>query len=133
MRFANDGAVEPLPKAMKVANGAVAVLVCPMHKSGDMHRTAVSQEVLEAAERLRSRGWPADSQFPFYEAVESACKAAKIPPFTPGRFRHSAATWAIEAGADPASVAAFLGHKSPATTKRFYATVAVVPKVPTLV
>ena len=44
------------------------------------------------------------------------------PPFTPGRFRHSVATCAIEKGADPALVAAFLNHKSPSTTRRFYAT-----------
>jgi len=43
------------------------------------------------------------------------------------------ATWAIERGDDPAAVAAFLGHKSPATTRRFYATLAVVvPKIRTL-
>ena len=53
-------------------------------------------------------------------------------PFSPGQYRHSVATWAVEAGADPAAVAAFLGHKSPATTKRFYATLAVCPKIPTL-
>ena len=32
---------------------------------------------------------------------------------------------AINAGADPAAIAAFLGHKSPATTRKFYATHAV--------
>ena len=65
-------------------------------------------------------------------AVKAACRAAKIPPFTPGRFRHSVATWAINEGADPATVAAFLNHKSPRTTMRFYATHAVPKKVPTL-
>ena len=58
----------------------------------------------------------------FGMAVNAACKAAGISPFTPGRFRHSVATWAIEKGADPASVAAFLNHKSPNTTRRFYST-----------
>lgn len=132
MRFANSGAIEPLPRAMKVENGAAGVLICPRHKSGDTHRTAVGAEVLEAAQRLRDRGWPSDSKFPFYQAVESACVAAKIPPFSPGAFRHSVATWALERGSDPAAVAAFLGHRSPATTRRFYATLATVPKVPTL-
>ncbi|WP_395831273.1 tyrosine-type recombinase/integrase [Archangium violaceum] len=65
-------------------------------------------------------------------AIKGACTAAGIPPFTPGRFRHSVATWAIEKGAAPASVAAFLNHKSPATTRRFYATHAVPAKIPTL-
>jgi integrase len=132
IRFANDGAVEPLPKAMRVEAGAVGVLVCPRHKSGDTHRTAVSADVLEAAKRLRERRWPADSKFPFYDAIEGACRAAEIPRLNPGAFRHSVATWAIEAGADPAAVAAFLGHRSATTTRRFYATHAAPPKVPTL-
>ncbi len=112
--------------------GTAGVLVCPRHKSGDVHRTAVGEEVLEAAKRLRARGWPADSEFPFYDAIREACVAAKIPPFSPGAFRHSVATWAIEVGADPAAVAASLGHRSPATTRKFYATQAAPPKVPTL-
>ena len=138
VRFAQAGAIEPLPKSMRVLNGAVGVLVCPMHKSGDTHRTAVSQEVLDAAIRLRAHGWPFDSAFPFYQAVKAACLAVNTPDgkgiacFSPGRFRHSVATWAFEKGADPAAVSAFLGHKSPQTTKRFYATLATVPKIPTL-
>jgi integrase len=42
------------------------------------------------------------------------------------------ASWAIEAGADPALVAAFLGHRSPRTTRKFYATNVSPAKVPTL-
>jgi integrase len=132
VRFARGGRIEPLSKATRIENGAVAALVCPMHKSGDVHRTAVSQEVLDAAERLLKTGWPKETESSFEKAIKSACKAAKIPPFTPGRFRHSVATWAVEKGADLAAVSAFLGHKSPQTTKRFYVNMAVVPKVPTL-
>ncbi len=47
--------------------------------------------------------------------------------FGPGQYRHTVATRMLNAGADPAAVAAFLGHKSPHTTRRFYATLAVVP------
>ncbi|WPB74593.1 hypothetical protein KYC5002_36985 [Archangium violaceum] len=39
-----------------------------------------------------------------------------------GQFRHSVNTSSIEKSADPASVAAVLNHKSPTTTRRFYAT-----------
>jgi len=53
-------------------------------------------------------------------------------PVTAGSFRHTVATEAIEKGAPPEQVSAFLGHKSPQTTKRFYATLAVAPKIPTL-
>ncbi len=51
-----------------------------------------------------------------------------VDPLTPGRFRHTLATRAVEAGADPAGVSAYLGHKSEATMRRFYATLAVVPR-----
>lgn len=98
--------------------GTAGVLVCPRHKSGDVHRTAVGEEVREAAKRLRARGWPADSEFSFNDAIREACVAAEIPPFSPGAFRHSVPTWAIEVGADPAAVAAFLGDRSPATTRK---------------
>ncbi len=136
-RFAVSGTIEALPAATRVDTGAVGVLVCPMHKSGDTHRTAVSAEVLEAAKRVRARGEFSESKL--YKAIKSACAAVKNPDgtngitfFAPSHFRHSVATWAFEQGADPAAVSAFLGHKSPATTKKFYATLATVPKIPTL-
>lgn len=137
VRFAAGGTIEPLPPSMKVEHGAVAVLVCPLHKSGDTHRTAVSAEVLEAGKRLREHG--AFSREWYDRLIRSTCAKVKrpdgevgIPVFTPARLRHSTATWAIEAGADPFAVSAFLGHKSVTTTKKFYATLATVPKVPTL-
>lgn len=54
-RFAESGRIEPLHKSMRVDHGAVGVLVVA-HKSGDTHRTAVSQEVIDAATRLRAHG-----------------------------------------------------------------------------
>ncbi|MBX7115916.1 MAG: site-specific integrase [Myxococcaceae bacterium] len=127
MRFAKNGSAEPYPKNDR---GIAGVVVCPQTKGGEMLRTAVSAEVLEAAERILKRGSFGREKYGL--AVKAACRAAKIPPFTPGRFRHSVATWAINEGADPATVAAFLNHKSPRTTMRFYATHAVPKKVPTL-
>lgn len=97
------------------------------HKSGEPHRTAVGFRASRAAARLRERG--AFSVGRFYEAVRAACKAAKIPAWTPGRFRHTLATRAVEAGEAPAAVAAYLGHKSPATLRRFYASLATPPRV----
>lgn len=136
VRFAATGSIEPLPKSVQ-QEGVAGVLVCPQHKSGEPIRTRVSAAVVEAAKRLLAHG--AISREWYDRAVRAACKAVKrpdgkvgIPVFTPGRLRHSVATWAIEAGADPASVAAFLGHKSPRTTRRFYATHASPAKVPTL-
>jgi integrase len=136
VRFAATGSIEPLPKSVQ-QEGVAGVLVCPQHKSGEPIRTRVSPLVVDAAKRLLTHG--AMSREWYDRAIRDACKSVKrpdgkvgIPVFTPGRLRHSVATWAIEAGADPASVAAFLGHKSPRTTRRFYATHASPAKVPTL-
>ncbi len=128
-RFIRAGTVANLPSSASLAHGAFKVLVCPRRKSGETQRTAVSSEATDAAARLRARG--TFSCIRFYRAVEAACDAAGVPRFPPGRYRHTVATWAIEQGADPAAVAAFLGHKNSSTTRRFYATLAVVPKVPT--
>lgn len=129
-RFCRDGIVADLPSSASLAHGAFKVLVCPRRKSGEMQRTAVTAEVAEAGARLRKRG--TFSTIRLHKAVTAACDAAMVPRFSPGRYRHTVATWAVEQGADPAAVAAFLGHKSPSTTRRFYATLAVTPRVPTL-
>ncbi|SEU06880.1 tyrosine-type recombinase/integrase [Stigmatella erecta] len=118
-RFAKTGDIEAHP-----LSGA-PVLVCPQTKGGAPLRTQVSPAVAAAAKRLRDRGGV--DYFRFRDALKGVGAT-----FNPGFLRHSVATWAINAGADPASVAAFLGHKSSATTKRFYATHAVPAKVPTL-
>lgn len=123
-RFAQGGLVDVVPRA-----GGLGVLVCPRSKGKAVLRTAVSGEVLAAAQRVREHGgfsieW-------FGRAVRAACVAGGVPPFTPGRFRHTVATWAIEHGADARAVSLFLGHRAEATTKRFYATNAVPTKVPT--
>lgn len=118
-RFAAGGAVEAHP-----LSGA-PVLRCPHTKGGVELRTQVSPQVGAAGKRLRERG-KVD-----YFALRAALQATGAK-FNPGFLRHSVASWAINSGADPAAVAAFLGHKSPATTRKFYATHAVPLKVPTL-
>jgi integrase len=125
-RFAQGGTVEPY----RGENPDVAgVLVCPRHKAGGSHRTAVSADVLAAARRLRSHGGLSESRF--HRAVLAACDAAGVERFRPGWFRHTIATMATEAGAAD-QAPAFLGHRSATTTRRFYATRAVPPKIPTL-
>jgi integrase len=128
-RFAADGAVEPLPRDGR-AEGAEGAIVIPSTKAGDPLRVAVGAEVLAAAKRVLEAG-PFDRAH-FDKAVTSACAAAGIPRFGAGQLRHSVATWAVNAGADPATVSSFLGHKSPRTTKKFYATHSTPRKVPTL-
>lgn len=140
VRFAADGSIEPAPQHL-AQEGVAGVVVCPLRKSGEMQRTRVGPIPLEAAKRLRAHG--AISREWYDRAVRAACKAVKlpvpradgtdgIPVFTPGTLRHSVASWAIESGADPASVAAFLGHRSPRTTMKFYAVHSSPKKVPTL-
>jgi integrase len=129
LRFARAGEVVELLPSQRTG-GAAWLLLAPYHKNGEMQRTAVSEDVGAAAQRVLERG--PFSLVRFYRAVRKACDEAEVKRFTPGRFRHTVATNAVQRGADLGAVATFLGHKSMATTKKFYATMAVAPKVPTL-
>jgi len=128
-RFALHGRIEPLPRDGR-AEGAAGVVVIPSTKAGDPLRVAVSQPVLEAARRVRDAG-TFDRQ-KLAKALHRACTAAGIPRFGPGQMRHAVATAAVNAGADVAQVASFLGHKSPRTTRRFYSTHGTPIRVPAL-
>jgi integrase len=99
------------------------------HKSGEPHRTEVSEHVKSCAERLRAHGSFTRSRFD--DALERACKDLGIPAVTPGAFRSSVATYAVNQGASMADVATFLGHKDPRTTRKWYAAHAVPGKVNT--
>lgn len=127
-RFAERGAIEAHPNG--AVGGVAGVLVCPEAKGGGELRTPVSSSVLEAAKLLLARG--SFDVARYRNAVKAACVAAGVPVFTPGRFRHTVGTAAINSGANAAQVSAFLNHKDPRTLKRFYATHAVVQKIPTL-
>jgi integrase len=127
-RFVKDGRFE----AYRGTNKKVAgVIVFPEEKDREEHRVAVSAEVLKAAKRLRAEGYLHLGRFA--KALERACTKAKVEPHTPGRYRHAVATWAVNKGADLGAVASFLGHRSPTTTRKFYATHATAAKVPTAV
>jgi integrase len=134
VRFSKTGSVEEFDPP----RGEVAGIVnLPLHKSGEPHRTRVSAVVLACAKRLLAHG--AISREWYDRAVRAACRVAKRPDekpvkqWSPGRLRHSVASWAI--GTDEAAiqrVAEFLGHKSPRTTKKFYATWAAPKKIDTV-
>lgn len=137
MRFAKSGRIE---RYHGPQSGIAGVLLCPQTKAGSPLRTAVSDRGLAAAEGVLEAG--AFRYESFNDAVGVACdvakvvingKRSKVPRFSPGQFRHSVATWAMENGADPAAIASFLNHKSSATTKKFYATLATPAKVPTII
>lgn len=127
-RFISDGRIEYPP--VEKDNPQVYVLVTPKHKSGDIHKTVVSEKVENSAFRAKELGW--FNRVLLGRAIKKAAKEAGTTPYPPSWYRHSVATWAIEKGADPAAVSVFLGHRHPSTVKRFYATHAVIPKVPTL-
>ena len=99
-------------------------------KSGDFHQTLVSRKVAEAALRFLQRG--DFNRVMFYRSVKAGCEQHGVEPFTPGCYRHTIASRAVEQGVSPERVSAFLGHRSSATTKRFYSVHAVAPKIPTL-
>ncbi len=68
---------------------------------------------------LNGKGMPwADSSMKAWYRVCRRAGTAPIPPYT---VRHMAASLMLEAGADPAAVAAQMGHSSVATTGAFYA------------
>jgi integrase len=122
VRFATTGAVLDAPEG---ADGA-AVLAF-QHKGGHVHRVLVGQPVADAARRIRGR--KPINRNAFYRAVKAACIEAKVDPWTPGRFRATFATRAVEQGVAPAAVALALGHKSQVTTLGWYATLALPPRV----
>jgi integrase len=130
-RFARGGSVQGFPKNAKPTNGAKGVLLCPHAKTGELLRTAVSAEVVAAGTRLRKHGNFSIQKY--REAIKAECREAKISEFTPGRFRHTVATFAVNAGTPEEQVSSALNHKSKRTTKRFYATHSVVPKIKTQV
>lgn len=99
----------------------LAVLVT-RHKTGVLTRIPLNDVAqVRAAERLKKRGtvprW-------FRLHLKAACERAKVEVFTPGVLRHSVATHAVEQGASPDAVAAFLHHRDKRTTERFYVDVA---------
>ncbi|GAO01940.1 tyrosine-type recombinase/integrase [Anaeromyxobacter sp. PSR-1] len=121
-RFAqDDGGNLTYPRR----NGKDIYVAEVIHKSGRVHRTELTEEAEEVAVRIRGRG--PFNRVMFYRAVKKACEDAKVKPFTPGMYRATLATKAVEAGEDPKAVSAFLGH-SYNTMMKFYATRAVVPR-----
>ncbi|SRR6266851_4673485 len=117
-RFAEAGEIEALSKSEREGNTVAALIM--KHKGGGPHATKVSRTVLAAAKRIRASGHL--PEFHFWLVLKR--KSAELgiePAITPGRFRHSVATWAKRKGDSIPSIASFLGHKSPRTTARFYA------------
>lgn len=125
-RFAGNGRVDQL-SVQQAEEGYAATLVF-LHKNGGEHRVKVPPRGLEAAKRLLEHGL--FSRRRYDRKVRDACLKLGVQVFTPANLRHTLATWAVQAGAPMEAVSSFLGHKSLATTKKFYATFAVSTAVP---
>lgn len=118
-RFAETGEI-----VRPVGGNLLAVLITK-HKSGDLTRTPIQyQEHLDAAERIRAAG-RIPTNTTMTKHLHDAAVAAEVTKFVHGWMRHSVLTWAVEMGATPAQASEFAGHKSLATTKKFYLDVAV--------
>lgn len=107
------------------------------HKNRDMVAVAVvDPEVLAAAERLRELGripterpkgakrWMRPN-----EAIAHVCKERGLNAFRLGALRSTVGTFLAHNGMTKEQVAAFLHHKDPRTTERFYLDIEV-PTVP---
>lgn len=130
VRFVRGGELEQLPAGRR--RGSEAAVCVTRQKNGEPQRTAIGKAALPAAKRLREKGTFSASRF--YEEIKKACgkliaEGQLEAPITPGRFRHTLATRAVQAGASVESVSEYLNHKSKATTKRLYATLAVPVRV----
>lgn len=105
------------------------VLELPRTKRGRPHRTRVGEDALPAAKLLLDRGRirndALNRTLRRIEERHLRLGGPELPKLDPGSYRHTVATWAIEAGEDPALVAKFLDHVSEETTLKFYATHAV--------
>jgi integrase len=116
-------------------SGIAGTLVFP-HKSGT-HVLSLAAGSYAAAERLqRAGGIP--GRVLIHRALERAARAAGVAKPNPSELRHSFATWAPDhgvevrptaAGVPMALVASVLGHRSQATTRKFYTEVDVPPMI----
>lgn len=102
-----------------------ATFIGIQHKRGTVHRQAVEAQVIEAAQRVQERGGFSISRYA--KAVRKAAKDAGVKPWSPGGMRHTVTVWMLQDGATLAEVSTWLGHLSPATTKKFYSEWATIP------
>ena len=124
-RFARSGRLLPYVGPQR----ASAVMVIPLHKNGDEHRVALDEHLASAASAVLRGGKFGCKAY--HEHIRRAGLRAQVPLFTPGRMRHTVATELVTAGADMAAVSTFLGHRTPQTTRAWYARFAT-PRNPAL-
>lgn len=130
-RGAKGTGIEALPAGRKSKKGSKVLLT--VHKVGAApHRTEVGPEAVAAAQRLIARGSVPANLVAVMGEVNEKLGLGPNERVMPGRARHSVATAAVNAGTSIQVVAEFLGHRSSATTRRFYSTLAVAKKIPSM-
>lgn len=117
-RFAAAGEIASPPPWARTSPVHVAGVLETTHKHGERWRTPVSRQVLAAAKRIRARGRLSPTSL--RKVIQGACDRAGIARWSPGRLRHTVATWAVRHGESLQGVAEFLGHRDARTTRRFY-------------
>ncbi len=132
-------AVTSSKRAVELAVPVDSKVLVTRHKGGQLHKTMVNIEVAKIAERLQQRGsldlnrltnrlaWLCRKKnlAKDHDGPTAPLPNGVQPAVTPGAFRHSVATWLYNARTPLPVISTFLGHMSPATTKKFYATLGV--------
>lgn len=134
----------------RVDGGEIVGTVTFLHKSGERHTQSLDAQAFAAASRLLGqlpKGVDNKRQHRELARAAKALTAAlresdptarDVPPLRPGELRHSFATWArtagrvvraTDAGVPLDLIAEVIGHKSAATTRRFYDSTEVPPMI----
>lgn len=122
-RFAAAGRILE-PAEHQRADGTAAILET-LHKNGEVFRTRVGPVGAVAARELLEAGGFSIERYA--AAVAEAADAAGVEGFR-GALRHSALTWAADRAGERAAQET-ARHKSPRTSKKFYAERAAPPNV----
>lgn len=117
-RFATEGELF-IPTPEQKTKGVLMNLAVK-HKGGQLHIVALTdEEALAAAQRIKKAGAIVSKSW-LAESLWNACDAAGVPRFGPGVMRHSVATWLALDGVPLPAISDMLGHRSTATTAKFY-------------
>jgi integrase len=126
-RFAASGEI------VRPLGGSPLAVLVTKHKSGEPTRTPINTpEHLAAAERILNSGKIPGHVYLARIMRDTIARVREeqarrgipekewMPHFRMGVMRHSVITWAVEMGATLAQASEFAGHKTTATTRKYY-------------